>query len=37
MIRPNAKTISEETGARSQYIEHEEITNDFQFLEVGRF
>jgi glutamate synthase (NADPH/NADH) small chain len=33
----NAKTISEETGARSQYIEHEEITNDFQFLEVGRF
>ena len=32
-----AKTISEETGARSQYIEHEEITNDFQFLEVGRF
>jgi glutamate synthase (NADPH/NADH) small chain len=34
---PNAKTISEETGARSQYIEHEEIINDFQFLEVGRF
>ena len=33
----NAKTISEETGARSQYIEHEEITNDFQFLDVGRF
>ena len=33
----NAKTISDETGARSQYIEHEEITNDFQFLEVGRF
>ena len=33
----NAKTISEETRARSQYIEHEEITNDFQFLEVGRF
>ena len=33
----NAKTISKETGARSQYIEHEEITNDFQFLEVGRF
>jgi len=34
---PSAKTISEETGARSQYIEHEEIINDFQFLEVGRF
>ena len=33
----NAKTVSEETGARSQYIEHEEIINDFQFLEVGRF
>ena len=35
--KSNAKTISKETGARSQYIEHEEITNDFQFLEVGRF
>ena len=34
---PSAKTITEETGARSQYIEHEEIINDFQFLEVGRF
>ena len=34
---PSAKTIPEETGARSQYIEHEEIINDFQFLEVGRF
>ena len=34
---PSAKTIIEETGARSQYIEHEEIINDFQFLEVGRF
>ena len=34
---PSVKTISEETGARSQYIEHEEIINDFQFLEVGRF
>ena len=33
----NAKNVSEETGARSQYIEHEEIINDFQFLEVGRF
>ena len=34
---PNTTALSEETGARSQYIEHEEITNDFQFLEVGRF
>lgn len=34
---PNTTVLSEETGARSQYIEHEEITNDFQFLEVGRF
>ena len=34
---PSAKTFTEETGARSQYIEHEEIINDFQFLEVGRF
>ena len=34
---PNTAVLSEETGARSQYIEHEEITNDFQFLEVGRF
>jgi len=34
---PNTTVLTEETGARSQYIEHEEITNDFQFLEVGRF
>ena len=34
---PNTTLLSEEIGARSQYIEHEEITNDFQFLEVGRF
>ena len=34
---PNTTVLSEEIGARSQYIEHEEITNDFQFLEVGRF
>ena len=34
---PNTTVLPEETGARSQYIEHEEITNDFQFLEVGRF
>ena len=34
---PNTTLLSEETGVRSQYIEHEEITNDFQFLEVGRF
>jgi len=34
---PNTTVLSEETGARSKYIEHEEITNDFQFLEVGRF
>ena len=34
---PNTIVLSEEIGARSQYIEHEEITNDFQFLEVGRF
>ena len=34
---PNTTVLSEETGTRSQYIEHEEITNDFQFLEVGRF
>lgn len=34
---PNIKITSEELGARSQYIEHEELDNDFQFLEVGRF
>ena len=34
---PNTTVLSEEIGARSQYIEHEEITNNFQFLEVGRF
>ena len=34
---PNIKITSEELGVRSQYIEHEELDNDFQFLEVGRF
>jgi len=34
---PNTKIPSEELGTRSKYIEHEELANDFQFLEVGRF
>jgi len=28
---------SEDTNNRSEYIEHEELSNNFQFLEVGRF
>ena len=31
------KNLSEDVSNRSQYIEQEELSNDFQFLEVGRF